>query len=276
MWRELRPSSATIKLMPFLPRPLGHTGLTVGAIGLGSSYGAPAESIPYAFDLGVRYFYWGSRRTGSFAEGIRGLSAKRSQIAVVVQTYSRIAALIPGSVERALRRLNTDYADVLLLGLWNRPVPPRILDACLELHQRGLIRHIALSTHHRPLIPRIAAEAPYEIFHIRYNAKHRGAEQEIFPHLPGAHPGIVSFTATSWRQLLNPKRMPHGEPTPTAADCYRFVLSNPSVDVCMAAPSNLDQAEAIADALKRGPMDQSELAWMRRIGDHLYGRVPAS
>jgi aryl-alcohol dehydrogenase-like predicted oxidoreductase len=263
--------------MPFLPRPLGRTGLSVGAIGLASSYGAPADSVAYAFDLGVRYFYWGSRRTGAFADGLQRLNQKRTQIAIVVQSYSRIAALIPWSVERALRRLNTDYADALLLGLWNRPVPPRILDACLELHQRGLVRHIALSTHQRTLIPGIAAEPPYDIFHVRYNAKHRGAEQEIFPHLPAERSGIVSFTATSWRQLLNPKRMPPGERTPTAAECYRFVLSHPAVDVCMAAPADMEQARAIAAALEGGPMDESELAWMRRIGDHLYGRpVPAS
>jgi hypothetical protein len=261
--------------MSFLPRALGRTGLTVGPIGLASSYGAPAAAVPYAFDLGVRYFYWGSRRTGAFAEGLRSLAAKRSQYAIVIQSYSRIASLIPWSVERALRSLKTDYADALLLGLWNRPVPLRILDACLALHQRGLVRHIALSTHHRPLIAKIVADPPYDIFHIRYNAKHRGAEHEVFPHLPGTdRPGIVSFTATSWRQLLNPKRMPPGEPTPTAVDCYRFVLTHPAVDVCMAAPADMDEARAIAAALETGPMEEVELAWMRRVGDHLYGVSP--
>ena len=37
-------------------------------------------------------------------------------------------------------------------------------------------------------------------------------------------PGTVSFTATRWGKLLDPKKMPSGEKPLTAADAYRFVL----------------------------------------------------
>ena len=39
----------------------------------------------------------------SFGEGLRRLAARRDRYALVIQSYSRIAALIPGSLERALR-----------------------------------------------------------------------------------------------------------------------------------------------------------------------------
>ena len=78
--------------------------------------------------------------------------------------------------------------------------------------------------------------------HFRYNAAHPGAEKEIFPELPRAdRPGMVSFTATSWGQLLGKPtlqgrltgthRLPESERAPTAGDCYRYVLSRPEVDV---------------------------------------------
>jgi aryl-alcohol dehydrogenase-like predicted oxidoreductase len=262
--------------MPFQPRTLGRTGLTVGPIGLASSYGAPAETVPWAFDLGVRYFYWGSIRRNRFAKGLGELGSKRDQYALVIQTYSRIAALIPGSLERALRSVQNDYADVVLLGLWNHPPPARILDACLKLKDRGLVRHIALSTHKRPLIPELSPSSPYEIFHVRYNAVHRGAEREVFQMLPEQNrPGIVSFTATSWKQLLDGKRTPPGERTPTASDCYRFVLSNAAVDVCMAAPATSAESKDIARAVEQGPMTAEELAWMNRVGKAIYqGKIP--
>jgi aryl-alcohol dehydrogenase-like predicted oxidoreductase len=258
--------------MPFTPRVLGRSGLRVGALGLAASYGAGPDAVEYAFDHGVSYFYWGSMRRVAFAEGLRNLASRRGRYALVIQSYSRVASLLPFSLERALRRIGSDYADVLLLGLWKHAVPQRILDACQRLQQRGLVRHLALSTHNRPLVPQLAANSAYDIFHIRYNAKHPGAELEIFPLLPATHrPGIVAFTATSWGQLLNPERTPPGERTPTATDCYRFALTNSAVDLCMSGPSNMEQTRQGVEALELGPMSPEELAWMRRVGAHMYG-----
>ena len=62
------------------------------------------------------------------------------------------------SLERALRALNYDHADVLLLGMWNKPVARKILDAARELKRRGLARFLAVSTHQRTLVPKIAID----------------------------------------------------------------------------------------------------------------------
>ena len=261
--------------MPFQPRPLGRAGFVAGAIGLSASYGAPAKSVEYAFDHGVNYMYWGSMRRDAFAQGLRRLAARRERYALVVQSYSPVAALIPGSLERALASLRTDYADVLLLGMWNRAVPPRVMDICRGLKQRGLIRHIAVSTHHRPLVPQLARGADVDIVHLRYNAEHSGAERDVFPLLPeSTRPGIVAFTATSWRRLLSGKKLPEGERAPTATDCYRFVLSNPSVDLCMTGPADMAQVRDALKALELGPLTEEEMAWMRRVGAHLYAHRP--
>jgi aryl-alcohol dehydrogenase-like predicted oxidoreductase len=250
---------------------LGRTGVEVCRLGLASSYGAPASSVEQAFDLGVNYFYWGSMRRKRFADGLRNLAARRGRFLLVLQSYSRVAALVAPSVERALRALGFDYTDVLLLGLWNGEVPGRILDACRKLRERGLVRRLAVSTHNRPLIPRLAPGSEFDIFHVRYNAVHRGAEHEVFPHLPAENPpGLVSFTATSWRQLLGHRRIPSGEKVPTAADCYRFVLTQPSVNICMTGPADAAQFQQAMEALHCGPMSPDELAWMRRVGDAIY------
>ena len=70
---------------------------------------------------------------------------------------------------------------------------------------------------------------------------------------------------------MDPKRTPKGEKTPSATDCYRFAMSHPHVDIAMSGPTNVEQMREALDALERGPMSDDELAWMRRVGDHIYG-----
>ena len=57
---------------------------------------------------------------------------------------------------------------------------------------------------------------------------------------------------------------------PTATDCYRFVLSHPAVDVCLSGPADEKQLDRALGALRREPMTEEELAWMRRVGAAVY------
>ena len=58
---------------------LGRTGLRVGRLGVAASYGVPASTVERAFDTGVNYFYWGSRRTDVFADALQRLGAWLSE-----------------------------------------------------------------------------------------------------------------------------------------------------------------------------------------------------
>jgi aryl-alcohol dehydrogenase-like predicted oxidoreductase len=163
---------------------------------------------------------------------------------------------------------------VLLLG-WNNWYPSKkILREALALKESGLIHFIAMSGHNRKLFGSIAqqSDSPIDIFMVRYNAAHRGAEEEIFPHLPRKkRPGITIYTATRWGKLLNPKKMPPGEKPLTASDCYRFVLSNPFVDLCMMGPATEREMEEGMTALKKGPLSKSEMERIKKIGDYVHG-----
>jgi aryl-alcohol dehydrogenase-like predicted oxidoreductase len=252
---------------------LGRTGLEVGRLGLAAGYGVPTRAVERAFEAGVNYLYWGSVRRDAFADALRHLASQREHMVLVVQSYSRWGWWVTGSVERALKKLGFEYADVLLLGMWNGPAWSGVLDAGRRLKERGLVRHLGLSTHQRSVVPKLATNADIELFHVRYNAVHRGAERDIFPHLPAdSRPGLVAFTTTSWRQLLDPRRVPPGERVPTAGDCYRFVLSQPTIDVCMTGPSSLEHMEHALEAFGQGPMSEDELAWMRRVGAAIYAK----
>lgn len=258
-----------------ITRQLGSTGLTVGRLGVACSYGAPTEAFEEAFDQGVNYFYWGSQRKSAMGRAIRHIitQGKRDQLVIVIQSYSRSARLMEAFFHQALKKLGIDTADVLLLGWHNRRPAQRLLDRALQMQARGMFRFLALSGHNRDLFPELSGEGIYDIFHVRYNAVHRGAEKEIFPKLSvHERPGMVTYTATRWGDLLKSKRMPPDTAPLSGADCYRFVLTQPDVDVCMTGPASRAQMREALKALTQGPLSAEELQRIHTIGDHIHTR----
>lgn len=258
----------------FLCSTLGRTGLEVGRLGLAASYGAPAEAFEEAFERGCNYFYTGSgRHRGNMARAIRNICAAghRDRLVVAVQTYARIGLATEKWLARTIRSLKIDYADVVVAGWHNREPSAGLLERMKGWKEDGLCRFLAMSGHNRSLFPRMAHGGLLDVFHIRYNAAHRGAETECFPFFhQEPRPGIVSYTATRWGHLLQPKKMPPGEKPLSAADCYRFSMSNPAVDVCLCGPSDTSQMRTALSALAAGPLSDEEAVRVRRIGDHVH------
>ena len=259
----------------WLRATLGRTGREVHRLGVASSYGVGGKDLEAAVEEhGLSYLYWGSIRRPGFARAIRNLCGRglRERLFVVVQSYARLACWVGPSLRLGLRRLGIEQADLLLLGWWNRPVSPAILEAAQACQAQGLVRHLGVSTHERPLVPALAAAgSPWDVVHLRYNAANRGAERDVFPHLTAGRSGLVGFTTTRWGELLRPAPgAPPDLPVPGAGDCYRFALARPELDVVMSGPASGAQLRQALQALERGPMDPDELDWMRRVGDLVY------
>jgi len=260
------------------PVILGRTGLRVGRLGIASGYGAPTAAIEEAFERGCNYFTWGTVIKGykpQMREALRNIVAKgqRDRLVLAAFTYAHSNFFTEKMLRRGLKSAGLDHADVLILGYFSRGVPRRLIDGALKMKEKGLTRFIGISSHNRKFLGKLADEGEFDVLHLRYNAAHRGAENDIFPFVSGEkRPGTVAFTATRWGKLLDPKKMPPGEKPPTAADCYRFVLSHPAVDVCMSGVKAAEQMRENLSVLDAGPMSEEELARMRRIGDHVYGK----
>ena len=255
----------------FQSTTLGRTGLEVCPLGLASSYGVGGVDVERAYEYGVNFFYWGALRTPSFGEGFASLAAAhRSQLRLVIQTFTREPTRVRESLESALRKLpRAGYADVFTLGAWDEIPTPAIFDAAQECVAAGLARTLMLSSHNRAILPQLAATSAVDALMVRYNAAHSEADDDVFPNLGSRRPGVVGFTATHWGDLINPKYTPAGEKTPDAADCYRYAMTNPSIDVCVTGPKDAGQLDQALQALDRGPMSHDELAWMRRVGAHV-------
>jgi hypothetical protein len=71
----------------------------------------------------------------------------------------------------------------------------------------------------------------------------------VFPDAAKTRTPIVAFTATRWGTLLEPYADWPGPP-PTASDCYRYCLAQPSVHVVLTAPRSLAGLEQNSDVLE--------------------------
>lgn len=256
------------------PRLLGQTGLKVSRIGLAGGYGVPASSVEKAFhEFGINYFYWVSRKPG-MKDALKELAGKgREDIIIGVQSYDHGGWFLNRSVEKALTALGTDYVDILFLGWFNKRPRSSLLDRAKKLQDTGKVRFLGVTGHNRDFHGTVARQenAPFDVIQVRYSAAHRGAERDVFEGRTGKGPGICAYTATRWGRLLKAKNMPPGEAPLSAAECYRFALSHPAVDVCLAGPRSEEEMVEGFDALSQGPLSSGEMERIRRIGDHVHG-----
>jgi len=256
---------------------LGRTGLSVGRLGFGGSYPAPAHALERAYhEHGLNFFLWGATRREPMRQALKNIARNsREGVVIAFQTYDKSGLLMRHFHEKGLRRLGVDYVDLLLMG-WMRGVPRgHMLETALRLREEGKVRFLGISTHDRALAGRIVSDpsSPVDAVMVRYSAAHTGAETDFFPRLPAANaPGILAFTATRWGQLLDPERMPPGERPLTAAECYRFTLTSGKVDVCLTGPRSGQELLDNMGALTDGPLSDEEMERVRRIGRYVYGK----
>lgn len=260
----------------FLQGRLGNTGIPVCRLGLSASYWPGKEAIYQAIDQGVNYlFAYGFDRqmVRVFRDVAR--DGNRDRFVLATGAYNLLVGHpnLRRSLEKRLRQFSTDHIDVFLfLGVMK---PHQLSDSTVEqLHrfrEEGKVRAVGVSTHHRLFAADLIRKGAVDVAMIRYNAAHRGAESEIFSNQTPHNPGVVSYTATRWRSLIRrPRGWPKHDRVPTAGDCYRFVLSNPHVDVCLTAPANWRQLEQNLAAVRFGPLGEDDMVFMRHFGDVVH------
>jgi aryl-alcohol dehydrogenase-like predicted oxidoreductase len=255
---------------------LGRTGLKVGQLGISSSFGASASVYEEAFERGCNYFTWGTFIKGDSSQmkkAIRNLTfqGRRDDLVIAVNTYAHNAFLTKFFLNKRLKALGIDHIDVLILGYFSKPPSDRILEGANKLKEKGLVRYIGITSHNRKMYQELSRDSGIDVLHVRYNPAHRGAEKDVFPYFKFTdRPGIVSYTATRWGKLLNPNKMPPGEKPLTAADCYRYVLANSSIDVCMMGVKNMEELRENLAIFDAGSINNAEKERIERIGAFVH------
>lgn len=257
----------------FLRRDVRGLGREVHRIGLSATFGLSEAGIEAAFERGIQYVFWNPTARALTRVLSRMPAARRERL---VLATGPTLGYFPGSlrrrVERVLKLLRTDSIDVLNLYWLGRmsAFTAAIQEEAARLKESGKVRLVGASIHDRKRAGALAQAGELDLFMIRYNAAHPGAEVDIFPHLSQYDPVVVAYTATSWRRLL---KAPAGwnEAIPSAADCYRFCLTNPNVDIVLMGAASEQQLDENLKGLEKGPLAAAELEFMRRFGAVVHG-----
>jgi aryl-alcohol dehydrogenase-like predicted oxidoreductase len=259
----------------FTHTTLGNTGITVNRLGLSATYRPGKKAIYKALDEGVDFLFCFGIDTQMFKVLRDVFRSRRDDLVVATGAYNLPWGHpnLRRTLEKRLRQLRTEYIDVFLfLGVTKeKHFTEHVKEEFYRFREEGKARAIGISTHNRELAGKMAAKGAVDALMIRYNAAHRGAEQDIFPYLHKHNPGVVSYTATRWSYLIRrPRKWPKEERIPTAGMCYRFVLSNPHVHVCLTAPRKIKELEENLVSLRLGPLSEEEMEFMRSFGDVVH------
>jgi predicted aldo/keto reductase-like oxidoreductase len=251
-----------------LPRARNGTSRTVCRLGLatrGDSALAAADVLD-AVDRGVNFLNWCGVPDGLSA-AVAGLGSRRAEVVVCVQFEARTAVEAKDELSRILDELRTDYVDVLAFYYveaaeeWEQiRGPGGALEYCAEAQRAGRVRLLGLTSHQRPLAAAIARGGELDLLMLRYNAAHRGAEQDVFPTTLALGMPVVVYTCLRWGALLRgTPEDPPGFVPPRPPGWYRFALQHPAATVALMAPANraeLDEDLAVLEA--QGPLSAEE------------------
>jgi aryl-alcohol dehydrogenase-like predicted oxidoreductase len=258
-------------LVEFPRRPFGKTGLSVAPLGLAGSYGIDADATERAFhELSINYFFVTPRMKG-LCDGLRRLikAGHRDKLVLATGPFLPTGSALRSVWAELARDLGTDTIDVLQVFWvrWRWYLTGGTIATLRRFKQEGKIRAFGISTHERRRAPEFAKEFDLDMLMLRYNSAHRGAEKDVFGVLPAERPAVVAYTATRWGKLLQPL----GDHKPlTAAECYRFQLSHPSVDVALTGPKTWDELRANAEGAALGPLPAERMAEVRAFGDAVH------
>jgi predicted aldo/keto reductase-like oxidoreductase len=201
--------------------------------------------VQHALALGVNFLNWcGS--PDALSRAIANLGPRRREVLVCVQFEARTAGAAEPELQQILGELNTDYVDVLTFYYVEAPEewqhiigPGGALEFCRAAQRNGQVRMLGLTSHQRPLAAAAAQSGLLDLLMIRYNAAHRGAEQDVFPVTAALGVPVVVYTCLRWGALLQPTPDdPPGFEPPPAPAWYRFALQHSAVSVALMAPDN--------------------------------------
>jgi len=199
-------------------RTLGNNGLEVSALGLGCmglsfGYGQPTEKneaiklLRSAYEQGITFFDTAECYGPFTNEELLGEALAPFRNEVVIATkfgfkdgkpdlgMDSRPETIKAVAEAALKRLNTDYIDLLYQHRVDPNVPIEdVAGAVKELIQEGKVKHFGLSEAGTGTIRKAHAVQPVTALQSEYSMFFREPEKEIIPTLEELGIGFVPFS----------------------------------------------------------------------------------
>ena len=269
-------------------RKLGSGGLSVSAMGLGcmgmsTAYGAADETesiatLHRALELGITFFdtaeqygpYENEKLLGRAFKGRRhevvlatkfGFKIENGATTGVTSELSHIRQAVEGS----LRRLGTDYIDLLYQHRIDPAVPIEdVVGVMADLVREGKVRHLGLSEAGVANIRKAHAVHPISALQSEYSLWERNLEADVLPTLRELGIGLVPFSPLGRGFLSGSAQRAESYPTSD----FRHLdprLQGENYD------ANMRAAQAVKDiaSAKNVTPGQIALAWVLQQGEDI-------
>lgn len=196
-------------------KPLGRSGETVPAIGIGTwrinDYGMAEEALVKAVELGINLVDTAEMYASGEAEKLVGRVARivgRDRIFIVTKImpdkFSDQSRVIK-ALEMSLRRLGTSYVDLLLIH-WPRPGMPvekqvQFLEAAAE---KGMSRFIGVSNFSvEQLSKALSSTRKHEIVanQVKYNVLSKEIEKDLLGFCIEKGVLVQAYTPLEWGEV---------------------------------------------------------------------------
>ncbi|HEV2274993.1 MAG TPA: aldo/keto reductase [Acidobacteriaceae bacterium] len=295
-------------------RRLGRTDLQVFPIGFGASplgdvfgttdAGEGKRAVHAAIDSGINFFdvapYYG--RTLAEKRLGEALAGRRHQVLVATKCgrygqteFDFSARRVTAGVDESLKRLQTDYVDLLQVHDVEFGDAQQIIDETLPalrlLQEQGKARYIGITGYGLKLLVRIAKATPVDtvLSYCRYNLMNRDMDEILTPFASERQLGLINASPLNMG-VLTAEGAPAWHPAPPqvleagrkaaqlcrsrgadiSALALRFCLDHPYVSTTLVGMSTVREVEANL-AVMQGKIDSELLAEVEALLAPVFG-----
>ena len=255
-------------------RTLGKTGLKVTAVSMGVMSCSDPAVVLRAYDLGINFYdtadcYMKGRNEEMVGKALEG---KRQKVFIQTKVHAHDEKKMRASVERSLRRLRTDYLDVLV---WhNLRTPQEVSDAGLfefmsKMKKEGKTRFAGFSAHSNmaSLLKEAAKSNLHDVALVSYNFTHSKDLKEAVALAARSGIGIVAIKT----QAGGYKKEKMGGLSPHQA-ALKYVLMDQNVSATVPGVTTIEQIEECA-AVMRSSFSKGNLTELKHYQSFLQGRI---
>ena len=273
LWSGL-PSARAEKKPALEYRTLGKTGLKVTTVSMGVMNCSDPAVLLRAFDLGINFYdtadcYMRGRNEEMVGQTFKG---KRNKIFIQTKVHAHDEKKMRASVERSLRRLQTDYIDVLVWHGHSSPEEvsdPNLFEFISKMKKEGKIRFTGFSTHsHMASLLREAAKSNFhDVVLVAYNFTYSKDLKEAVALAAQSGIGIVAMKT----QAGGYKKAKMGGLSPHQA-ALKYVLMDQGVSCAVPGVTTIEQIDECAVVMGTS-LSKKDLDELKQYQSFLQGRI---
>ena len=274
IWKA-SPALEKIERTPVLEyRTLGKTGMKVTAVSMGVMNCSDPSVLHRAFDLGINFYDTADCYMHGHNEEMVGkvFHGKREKVFIQTKVHAHDEKKMRASVERSLRRLQTDYIDVLVwhnLNSSEEVSEPKLFEFMSKMKKEGKARFTGFSAHSRmaSLLGEAAKSNLHDVALVSYNFTHSRGLKEAVAMAAKSGMGIVAMKT----QAGGYKKEKIGGLSPHQA-ALKYVLMDQNVSCAVPGVTTIEQIEECA-AVMGTSFSKGDLDALKQYQSFLDGRI---